>query len=292
MKHHYKLISQKFFFEMNNVKEKFFLKIGIYDENLVVFDGGLGSQIMSFFQMNHLINQGKMPQVNIEYYKKNKLHQSDENFVYREWALGRYGIPIDALGNFNVKITDSNLKVPTNLLPKKDPNYFKKFQDLDLKEQLQVNKDSIDAFLKKNGVDNHYYAIHLRRGDFLKAASKVVQDIEVMQFAKKLFPNLTKFPIFVFSDSPVDVSWKGNFLSMGFNKVILCGPEISDKYLVHDLLRNAKILVTSNSTFSLSAALLANDGSIAIMPNEFYAGFRDEPVNKLLSQLTNFSILN
>ena len=49
-----RLIKQKFLFEMNNAKEAIFLKFGVYDENLIVFDGGLGSQIMSFFQMNHL----------------------------------------------------------------------------------------------------------------------------------------------------------------------------------------------------------------------------------------------
>jgi hypothetical protein len=188
--------------------------------------------------------------------------------------------------------TKSHSKIPTNLIPRDGINYFKKYQNLDLREKLPIDEKSTRQFCLKYNIISEYYAIHLRRGDFLTAASLTVSDEEVLALVNRIFVNFIKAPIIIFSDSKIDDNWHKTFKALGFDLIILCEPNNTDQFLTHDLMRNAKILVTSNSTFSLSASLLSRKDQITITPMNFYSGFRDEPANRLINQLSNFSIIS
>jgi hypothetical protein len=170
--------------------------------------------------------------------------------------------------------------------------YYKKFKELDLRTELSINNTTLKKFLRTHKVSADYYAIHLRRGDFLTAASVIVHDSEVMILIAKFFNNIDKLPVFIFSDSKLKRTWISQLNKLGFKRVILCDPNSTNQFETHDLMRNAKILIASNSTFSLTAGLLARKDQLTIIPMRFYSGFRDEPVNKAINQLSNFSILS
>ena len=61
-------ISQKLKFEINQRKEFLLLHSNYYDENLVVFEGGLGSQILSYFELTSLLSHGIKPKINFDYF--------------------------------------------------------------------------------------------------------------------------------------------------------------------------------------------------------------------------------
>lgn len=285
-----KKYQNKIRFETEKLRENLMLIFGMYNQNLIVFDGGLGSQILSYYQFQYLLTQGIRPYVNLEYYtRENK--DFDSNLEFRKWSLDRYGITLQSFYREAI-ITDSYAKVPTNLLSKKHANYFAKLQSLDLRDTLQINDDAVNKFLKLHEVFSEYYAIHIRRGDYLTAASLLVDDEDIINLIGRLFPNYVKVPVLLFSDSLINPRIVDKLKECGYSKIMFCGPDTADQFMTHDLMRNAKILITSNSTFSLSAGLLARENQTAIVPMKFYSGYRDAPANALINEMSNFSIMN
>jgi hypothetical protein len=285
------LIIRKIAFEINKKYEKIGYYFGKYNPNLLVFDGGLGSQIMNYYQFAFLIHNNYKVELNMEYFE-NPPSEYHDFFVLRKWALDRYGISIDSIKKQAHKITTNNAKIPSNLLAKNDKNYFKKFLDLDLSEIFPVDTLKLNEFLSKNNITSDYYAIHIRKGDALNTASKLVTEKDVQDLSLKLFEKLPKHPILIFSDSEIDSNVKSTLITLGYDNIFLFLPGSCSDFTVHDLLRNAKILVTSNSTFSLSAALLSRRSQLAFIPIEFYSGYRDGPTNELLNKLSKYAILS
>jgi hypothetical protein len=210
---------------------------------------------------------------------------------FRHWALEKYGITIKDISSLG--ITQSNLKrrLPSNLLPLKDPVYYQKYSKLDLNNLLAIDEEVIEEFLAKKKIPSIYYAVHLRRGDYLQFASKLISDEEVYESFSKLLTVLPLAPIMIISDSQIDTKLINRLSQINDQRVVAVDSNEADQYLSHDLLRRAKILVTSNSTFSLSAALLARESQLAFLPLEFYTGYREEPLNHLLNKLSKFSFL-
>lgn len=287
----HKLIVGKISFEIRKKWETFCYSTGRYNPNLVIFDGGLGSQIMNYFQFTYLINKNSKIEVNMEYFE-NPSQKNHNFFVQWQWALDRYGISMDSIKNKAHKISDNHARIPSNLRASVDKNYFKKFSEVDLSETFPINKAELVQFLSENNISSEYYAIHIRKGDALNVASKLVTENDVHDLSLKLFIKLPKHPILIFSDSEIDGIVKNTLIKLGYTDVHIFLPGSCSDFTVHDLLRGAKILVTSNSTFSLSAALLSRKTQLAFIPMEFYSGYRDGPTNELINKLSKFSMLS
>lgn len=284
-----KKFRHKVLFEINKKREYLLFHLNRFDSNLVVFEGGLGSQLFSYFQFDYLCNNDKEVEINLEYFNSNN-NNKIEMTVRRAWALDKYGITLDLLKSQAKKVSKSNSKIPTNLLAVKNKNYFTKYLDLDLASKFPIDTIWCDNFLVENALGANFYAIHIRRGDFLEIASKLITDEEISKLSSKLFTKLPKLPILIFSDSDLDIKWINDFQSIGFDNIKLIDRDTCSDFQVHDLLRSAKILVASNSFFSLSAALLSINDQLAFIPMEFYVGHRDEPINELINKLSKFSV--
>jgi hypothetical protein len=72
-------IHQKINFEINRRKELFLFHSHYYNTDLVVFEGGLGSQILSFMELMSLRNQGIKPEINLDYFVKNDERQTSSS---------------------------------------------------------------------------------------------------------------------------------------------------------------------------------------------------------------------
>ncbi len=290
-------ISQKLKFEINQRKEFLLLHSNYYDENLVVFEGGLGSQILSYFELTSLLSHGVKPKINFDYFAngtENKIAITKDGGGregFRPWSLDRYGITISQISSLGITKSSVKRRIPSNLLQIKKPDYYQKYLELNQKSLFAINEKAIEDFLIKKEISSNYYAIHLRRGDYLKVASKLVSDEEVFGSISKLLAVLPIAPVLIVSDSSIDGNLVEAISEINSQRVIPVDPDAADEYLSHDLLRKAKVLVTSNSTFSLSAALLARENQLTFLPLEFYTGYREEPLNLLINKLSKFSIL-
>ena len=155
-----------------------------------------------------------------------------------------------------------------------------------------MDQEIINEYLKQNQIDSNYYAIHIRRGDYVDVASKLIYEKDIFESLHKLFQLIKPLPVLIISDSEID-SWFKEQLAKNLKSKIICiGPSDASDNLCHDLLRGASLLVTSNSTFSLTAALLSYKKQLSIIPNEFYGGHNETSLNNVINKLTKFSIVS
>ena len=62
---------------------------------------------------------------------------------------------------------------------------FKKFLDLDLSDIFPIDTLKLNEFLFNNNISSDYYAIHIRKGDALNTASKLVTEGDVQDLSLK-----------------------------------------------------------------------------------------------------------
>ena len=280
------LVKLKIQFEVKKRFQLVLLKSNWYKKNLVTFEGGMGSQILSFLELCYLQNNNKKVELNLDYF--NNISSGED---FRPWSLDRYKITLESILKIG-SITNNKRRLPTNLMLKVDSNYFQKFSTFDFKKYFQIDFIEAKLFLNYNNVNSNFYAIHLRRGDYLQIASKIITDEEVLQLVLKLFITLPIAPVLLISDSPVSKTWSEELNKISYNHVVCIGPEDTKDFVCHDLMRLASVLIASNSTFSLTAALLAHVPQLSIVPMEFYAGYKEQSFNLLINKLSKFSILS
>lgn len=293
-----KKIVEKVKFEIFKRYEYFIYRLGKHNSNLVVFEGGIGAQLFAYFEFLYLVKKGEEVEVNLQYFNESTVISTElktpEN---RAWGLDRYGITLDNLKSQSYKVSRRYNKIPTNLLGLDNLNYFTKYLALDLKNQFSIDESWCNNFYREYGIkkenrkkEGGFYAIHIRRGDFLKVASKILSEDSILQLSLKLFSKLPKLPILIFSDSAIDLIWIKEFKNLGFKQILLMDHTVCSDLHSHDLLRSAKVLVASNSFFSLSAAILSTGEQLAFIPMKFYSGYRDTAINKLINELCEFSV--
>ena len=255
---------------------------------IVIIDGGLGSQILGWIKYQTAVEFGKAKNpkerthLDLEYYLNPPPGQ--KNLSYFEWELGEYGIELQNLKsnkrpllfNFSyneqarnelylyesMKLTSWVEYFPLTL------SYFK------IAEKMQLNED--------------YCAIHLRRGDYLQVAARIVGVDEVCSILNRMKSVLPKL-ILVISDSQVtedDLRKFKEILTENVIKVIVGG----DIHAAHGILRQAKILIASNSAFSLSAALTMTNNGLVIAPRNFH-GPKNTGINNAYHSLSSWNVI-
>jgi hypothetical protein len=256
---------------------------------IVYFDGGLGSQIMSYMQLL-IFEKNKIDfSVNIDFFTRSESDQifKEEN-TYRKWQLAYFSIELNRFQNV---IKTKNIFTHN---PKKKAKQFSKF--IALKDKYNFTKyfpiaDNTISNIKNTGINinEDYTAIHVRRGDFIKFSSLVITDDNFIDFISTVKPILNN-NIYIISDSFLsdDFLSKINNLLFGYEIKILTG---GDEVEIHAIMRLSKVLITSNSMYSLSAALLQKNNSISIVPKKFF-GSKEYYYNKAFSTIFDWGILS
>jgi len=231
-----------------------------------MIDGGLGSQIMGWikYQIARELWIEKKIQLDLSYFFQEQSLESDSVFLKRKWELEQYGISLN------------------DLYPERKPyfgeiSYEKRarfesplFQEMGKRNwnylfPLHHNSNFIR---KKLNLDFEYGVIHLRRGDYLQVASKIVQESEVLKLLEKINRFLPQ-NLIVVSDSEItdqNLDRIKKVANVSNVEKIIGG----DLHAVHGLMRQSKILIASNSTFSISAALTMTNGGTTIFPANPY----------------------
>jgi hypothetical protein len=263
---------------------------GIHHKRVVHIEGGLGSQILgaiAFFNAQEKLG-ADVAKCDLTYFN----HLNRANLW--EWNLHNYGISLEELRKFESRSRFNLLLAKRDFLTELEilQSYWNNSRSKYLgrfpihEQQLQdfINKTSDKLNLKSYGV------VHIRRGDYLQVASKVINLDEYLRFLegiKKVLPNLC----FIVTDSPLTNEDKHHLtLATGVDTevIFLDGPGY-DPFVLHCLMRRADVLVTSNSTFSFSAALLGKNGQIAFSPLEFHAGKSSEKYNRTFRSVGSFT---
>jgi hypothetical protein len=251
---------------------------------VVVFAGGMGTQILQAATYFYYKKQGFPVFADLSYFDR-PLNMAKEGQIgqltHWHWQLDQYGLqknkfeigPIFKKGEADV-IVDGQRMLELGLSALVDPQINNKFQ----------SEVSVESILK-NITKNSYLCVHIRRGDYVNVASHLIGDDDFLKLIQK-FSGLSN-SLVVLSDSLIQDEFKKKVVSLFENILFLDG---IDAYQSHQIMRSARILVCSNSTFSLTAAAL-NNQALIVMPKKWF-GEKDKHVevpihNRCLFQLMN-----
>ena len=270
---------------VGKIQEEF----GFHHKNLTYIEGGLGSQILSLMYFyNQQEKFGKRnAKCDLSYFSH------EDRAGLWEWSLNNYGIHIDELIQYESKSRFNLLKSKKDFLTESEisQGYWRKSRAKYL-SQFPVDDVKLENFLQKVSKEMNlvsYGAIHIRRGDYLQVASKVIELDQYMDFIECIRSSLPSVS-FVITDSPLMHEEKQLLAqSIGVDRgvIFLDGPGY-DPFVLHCLMRRAHLLVTSNSTFSFSAGLLGEEGQIVFSPLEYHGGKGSEKYNRTFRSVGSF----
>ena len=261
----------------------------------VVFEGGLGSQIIPFLEKSYLASMNIPFVVDTSYFRINqKISQSRGRADHWFYRLDFYGITLDSL-------MDDSLPMNAQMEVSQDKNfdlwnadfwsYVKEFGA----SLLPINLKLLQDFKSTVGIGSNesYSVIHVRRGDYLRVASHIVSDSMWLGIIEKI-KSLTSTNLVITSDSKIPQETKKE-LHRIFNgtptRIVYLEGNKTDEGVLHDFMRSANLLVTSNSTYSFSAAVLSEPNTFCVIPSVFYGEKELEEINQGYRAAGDFFIL-
>jgi hypothetical protein len=254
----------------------------------VVIDGGLGNQILGWIKYLTAIEFGKIKNskahthLDLEYFRNPP--PKKKGLSYFDWELSEYGIKLE-----NLKSIKRPLLYQFSYAHQaKNEQHLYESMNLGSWAEYFPLTDSYFKLSKKLELSDDYLAIHLRRGDYLQVAARIVSVDEVCQVLNKI-SSVIPCLILIISDSEVsedDFRKFKEILPDNVIRVIVGG----DIHAVHGILRQAKFLITSNSAFSLSAALTMTNNGFAIAPRNFH-GSKNVDINQAYHSLSRWNLI-
>jgi len=264
-------------------------KFKFQHKRLIHIEGGLGSQILgaiAFFNAQDKFGT-KIAKCDLSYFG----HHNRTDLW--EWNLHNFGIGIEDLRKFESRSKLNLLRVKKDFLTDLEisqrywrnsrAKYLSRFP-VDV-QQLQIFFQNVS---QESNLEN-YGAIHIRRGDYLQVASRVIKSDEYIHFLdgiKTALPNI----LFIITDSLLTIEEKQELsqaIGVDRRAIFLDGPS-HDPFVLHCLMRRAHLLITSNSTFSFSAGLLGKEGQVVFSPLEYHAGKGSEKYNQTFRSVGSF----
>ena len=249
----------------------------------IVFEGGLGSQILPYLEMSWFKENFQSFVVDTSYFDKNEKISRRSGADHWSYRLDRYNISLDSLAREGVKESQGfNVSNQRNF----DlwTSSFWKFCKAKGESLLPIDAFALSSFKKNIGLQpgENYSCIHVRRGDYMRVASKLVSDEEWMATLTKLLPDFSG-ALVICSDSKFESHVKSRISKLcepyNLNVMWLEGGNF-DECDLHDFMRTSNNLITSNSTFSFSAALLGVKKNRSYVPLQFYGDQELEIINR------------
>ena len=248
------------------------------------FEGGLGSQILAYIEfINRRNNSNQLTFTETSYFDVNQVFNQENGVTHWRWRLDHYGIELEELRKFN----KYNVK---NISKLRRPNKSEYSEHIKINKLWTPTKRALELLLIQSTKENReevffsgskvsdYGVVHIRKGDYLKVATKLIDVNSIEIILRKLKSSLPKYLVIV-SDGTITTNERKklnstcNALKLSEIKFYDKSNYSVDETLVHDLMRSANFLLTSNSTFSFTAGLLNNvDNRLVVFPSSFYGG--------------------
>jgi hypothetical protein len=261
----------------------------------VVFEGGLGSQIIPFLEKNYLASMNIPFVVDASYFDINqKISHSRGRADHWSYKLDFYGIELGSLADGSASL-DNEQEVSQDrnfdLWDSDFWSYVSKFGP----NLLPINLPLLQDFKSAIGLslNDKYSVVHVRRGDYLRVASHIVSDSMWLNVIYKI-KLLTSSNLVITSDSEISETTKNKvsqiFRDSDARVIYLEGNQV-DECILHDFMRSASVLVASNSTYSFSAAALSEPQTFCVVPSVFYGDKELEEINRGFRSSGDFFIL-
>ncbi len=251
---------------------------------VVTFTGGMGAQIISAAAYFFLKGKGQEVYVDLSYFDQAECVATvgkTGDVSHWSWQLDPFGLDRNSFEDAAAYskrevslIEDGPHKMKLGLNALKRPEVQERFA-------LAGNTDGV----LPPEFDAGYLCIHVRRGDYVNVASHLVSDREFIELAAK-FAGLVKHLVVV-SDSPIESAFRQS-VSAGYERAMFL--DNIDAFTSHRIMRNARILICSNSQFSLIAALL-NPQALVALPKQWFGG-KDRTIDVLIHEACGFQVLN
>jgi len=250
---------------------------------VVAFAGGMGTQIIQAAVYFALKNTGHPVYADLSYFATDARMAEVGNpgqLTHWFWQLDQFGLSQSSfvrnpgLNKKNADILHDGARMVTlGLKALAKPEIQQEFQDISSKHGVLTDE-----------VWNGFLCIHIRRGDYVNVASHLITDTEFVTLVNK-FSDLIKHAV-ILSDSPINKNIRDAVLPFFASVSFL---DNIDPYTSHRIMRNARILICSNSTFSLTAAML-NPKALVIIPKQWYAD-KDHAIEVPINSLCSFQII-
>jgi hypothetical protein len=261
------------------------------DQDSVYFEGGLGSQILAY--CDFLSNPRN---VNLSYFKNPPTPTGIGPDIWK-WELDRYGIELSSLFEYEKNrdevqrytLRETPLETALKILQEKAINQI---NYAEYKDKFPINKERLDSIAKKIGIKiDGLTMIHIRRGDYERVASKVVGINEYVDFLNSISTFILGDVLFA-SDTELE-SQDQERLKKCFNvkKVLFFFGDQLPNGITHDLMRSSSILITANSTFSISAGFLSSERTLVFSPIEFFGGADGYIKSRIFNRYGEFFVL-
>ena len=228
---------------------------------IVTFTGGMGAQILSAAIYFAMKDAGKEAFVDLTYFDKPPVLATEGQIgqiSQWDWQLDPFGLQPHHFVTHPGKNTSREDVIVDG--PRKIQLGLSSLQDRDIQKYFTILHAPVNCF----GLDGiKYICAHIRRGDYINVASHLVPDEEFLNIANK-FSSLCSNVVIV-SDSIISPELKNRF-SAQFKTCIFL--DDIDSLTTHYIMRNAAILICSNSQFSLVAGTL-NESGLVLAPKNW-----------------------
>lgn len=250
---------------------------------VVVFAGGMGTQIIQAAVYLSMKKAGRLVFADLTYFDaKARMAEVGKigQLTHWFWQLEQFGLPravFDKAPRLDKRhadiLRDGPRMLALGLKALAQPEIQSYFTDVaDLREALSEE------------VLSSYLCIHIRRGDYINVASHLISDEEFISLISK-FSGLTSHAV-ILSDSPIEQELRDAVLPHFKTALFL---DTIDPYSSHRIMRYARILICSNSTFSLTAAAL-NPNALVVIPKQWY-GEKDREIEAPIHARCSFQIM-
>lgn len=253
----------------------------------VSFTGGLGAQILSAAIYYHYLNRGYKTFADLSYFSnEHKIATPGQKgqISYWKWELDSYGVARDSLATETPSdrgtpmLHDGALKFSLAMEALGDPGVRARFDT--------AGNDAFSAQYRTSQLDGApYLCLHVRRGDYLNVASHLISSKELDGIASQFSGLVNR--VLILSDSPIGASEFEKVRSKFSGRINVIDSD-PDPILAHSLMRNAAVLICSNSQFSLSAGLLSN--GLKIIPKVWF-GADASSINLAVDKMSDFTVL-
>lgn len=251
---------------------------------IVTFTGGMGAQIISAAIYFSAREAGRDVFADFSYFakpeKRAEIGRIGECSQWA-WQLSPLGLVPELFKTAPEKYTKKNADILHDG-PRKLALGLNALASPKVRSLFEISNDRSDI-LPVN-FEEGYLCMHVRRGDYVNVASHLILDSEFETLAKK-FSGLVRH-IAVISDSPIPHDFRESISSI-FKSVSF--QDNTDAFTAHRIMRGSRILICSNSQFSLIAAAL-NPLALVLIPKQWFAG-KDRDIEGPLHSRCSFQIL-
>jgi hypothetical protein len=251
----------------------------------IMIDGGLGSQMMGWIKYHvaqEMYNNTKV-ELDLSYFLSTQSTEVIVGLTKWEWELDQYGID---LKNLHPHTKPFLADISYEKRAKFEFPIFQKMMSRSWKHLFPISART-DELSQRINLPKDYGVIHLRRGDYLQVGSKIIHEASVNKLLEKINGLLPR-DLLIVSDSEISNQTLNTIKKVSnVNNIekIIGG----DMHAVHGLMRQAKILIASNSTYSMSAALTMTSMGTTVFPTNFYGSLMPN-LNTNFNSLANWNL--